>query len=751
MKLVGRDAIIREIQRYIELGGQRTVGFYGVGGIGKTSVLKAATEDVAEFTPYVVRLDFTPRSATSAATEAETMLHIIHQLEDTGKTSSRRLIGKAASPFEPCLEALGLTPDRKRGLVFQINTVIAKQGSTVQDAQQGNSFQPTKASIPAATHALNQALANLPVKYEVRHSTALTRPLVVFVLDTLERAPRAVIDWLLGQVDGRWQELVLLLAAGRDSIEKFLTREMPRLEDPSARELLAAYAIYTPSVANQLNALCRGIPQCLHIAGQTMQDFPDTNPATLIQEKVPDALLQGYLIHDYLERMRATFERDGQTINLREKQLYYLLTCGAILEQWDEPALRAILTGLEHVGGVFNTDAEFDLILAEAQKRSFLSDRQLHPTLRELALRRLRQNEPLWKSLHQRAMAYFEGRGDTLTALTYQSELDPTATWEQITTHYTENPVGYFVIVRRLPSNPAYADLVALVQLEAVMAINPRDGEAPALQLYEKWLPEHPLFARLTPCIDRLRENGTREFQLQVQRIEAHRTQDTPAEAKALFELGELKLSAYRGAEAESYYDQALNLFRQLNDPQGVANALMGLGEVKRYQGRYEEAAGDYGAALAESKAIGDRVGAANALVGLGEVKRLQGRNEEAAGDYGAALAESKAIGDRVGAANALVGLGEVKRLQGRNEEAAGDYGAALGEYKAIGDRLGAANALRSLAWCSLDQNDCTQAAEWVHAFAALLDEPASREIAANFTQSRMALQAELLKKCGEV
>ena len=86
--------------------------------------------------------------------------------------------------------------------------------------------------------------------------------------------------------------------------------------------------------------------------------------------------------------------------------------------------------------------------------------------------------------------------------------------------------------------------------------------------------------------------------------------------AELLAEADRLRLSGpfYR---ARQDYENAIELFKQVQDRLGEANALRGLGELERMLGRHEQARKAYGDAIELFKQVQNRLGEANARLGL--------------------------------------------------------------------------------------------------------------------------------------
>jgi tetratricopeptide (TPR) repeat protein len=120
------------------------------------------------------------------------------------------------------------------------------------------------------------------------------------------------------------------------------------------------------------------------------------------------------------------------------------------------------------------------------------------------------------------------------------------------------------------------------------------------------------------------------------------------------------------------------------------ANRLYMAGQNDQARAAYDEAIGLY-------KQVDDRLGQANVLRGLGDLESILGRNDQARAAYGEAIGLFKQVDDRLGQANVLAGLGDLEYKLGRNDQARAAYGEAIGLFKQVDNRLGQANVLRGL------------------------------------------------------
>ncbi|MGD1928386.1 MAG: tetratricopeptide repeat protein [Leptolyngbyaceae cyanobacterium] len=170
--------------------------------------------------------------------------------------------------------------------------------------------------------------------------------------------------------------------------------------------------------------------------------------------------------------------------------------------------------------------------------------------------------------------------------------------------------------------------------------------------------------------------------------------EDHLGEANTLQAVGDVLQFLKRSPEALQHYKQALDLYRAVEDHLGEANTLLAVGNVLQFLKRSPEALQHYEQAIDTFRAVGDRVGEANTLLAVGDVLQFLSCSPEALQHYEQALDLYRAVGFRLGKANTLLAVGNVLQFLKRSPEALQHYEQALDLYQATGERLGEANTL---------------------------------------------------------
>ena len=118
-------------------------------------------------------------------------------------------------------------------------------------------------------------------------------------------------------------------------------------------------------------------------------------------------------------------------------------------------------------------------------------------------------------------------------------------------------------------------------------------------------------------------------------------------------------------AEGYAYGPKALDLYRQLGQPDKAANLMLNLGAWSYYVGRWDEAVEWYLQARDEALLAGNDVAAATASANIGEVRTGQRRLHEAAEVLAGAVRVLRAAGDAYGALFAETQAGRLLLAQG--------------------------------------------------------------------------------------
>ncbi|MFW9262397.1 tetratricopeptide repeat protein [Nostoc sp. CALU 546] len=172
---------------------------------------------------------------------------------------------------------------------------------------------------------------------------------------------------------------------------------------------------------------------------------------------------------------------------------------------------------------------------------------------------------------------------------------------------------------------------------------------------------------------------------------------DKKGEAISLLGIGRIYDALGEKEKVLSYYNQALLLYRAKEDRGGEATTLNNIGLVYSALGENEKALSYYNQALLLIRAVGDRGGEARTLNNIGAVYSVLGEKEKALSYYKEAQPLYRAVGDRGGEAATLNNIGLVYDALGKKEKALSYYKKALPLLRAVGDRGGEATTLNNI------------------------------------------------------
>jgi non-specific serine/threonine protein kinase len=181
----------------------------------------------------------------------------------------------------------------------------------------------------------------------------------------------------------------------------------------------------------------------------------------------------------------------------------------------------------------------------------------------------------------------------------------------------------------------------------------------------------------------------------------------TARRAKALGAAATTARALSDFSKARTLYEEALSLWRQLDDQRGVGATIGNLGMVSYNEGDYPVAMARHEESLAIWRALGDQKGIARTLMALGNVVYSQGDEVAAESLYEQSLAIERELGDQLAIAIVLNNLGMVAALYRHDYAAARPlHEEALALRRELGDRRGIAGSLTNLGTVAFEQGD---------------------------------------------
>jgi tetratricopeptide (TPR) repeat protein len=200
----------------------------------------------------------------------------------------------------------------------------------------------------------------------------------------------------------------------------------------------------------------------------------------------------------------------------------------------------------------------------------------------------------------------------------------------------------------------------------------------------------------------------------------AREINDRQREAKALNRLGRVYSTLGNYGRAIDCHKKSQELFQEIGDSGGKAaslsnlgNVLSNLGNVYSLIGKYKLAVKDCTEALKIKQEIGDREGEIYALVNLGNVYQLSRKYDGAIKCHEQALKIAREIKNRLWEATSLNNLGKAHNSLGEYDKAISHHEQALNIAREIKNRQIKANALGNLGRTHLSLGQYDQAIDY--------------------------------------
>ena len=168
--------------------------------------------------------------------------------------------------------------------------------------------------------------------------------------------------------------------------------------------------------------------------------------------------------------------------------------------------------------------------------------------------------------------------------------------------------------------------------------------------------------------------------------------------AKGLAAAGVLAYKQADYARAAALWEEGLDLYRSLDDAEGVARALAELGGVAVAEGHYDRGTELYEESRDLYRKLGETLSLGTVLANLGDIALNRGDYDTAAERCEEALALQRQLGDKEGPAISLFNLSRAELGRGRRAEAAASLAESLELARAIGYRELIAYCLEGIA-----------------------------------------------------
>lgn len=198
--------------------------------------------------------------------------------------------------------------------------------------------------------------------------------------------------------------------------------------------------------------------------------------------------------------------------------------------------------------------------------------------------------------------------------------------------------------------------------------------------------------------------------------------------------------------EAASYCEEALRLWRQIEEPYEVAGGLSLCGRLAQCQGQYDRAEQFFQESLEHFRRLGLPAGIASELDRLAVVARERGEYSRARSLHAESYSLHSEHNDRQGMALCLSNLGDVALLEADWEQAEVLHVKALGYFKELGHKPGIAYGYDKLGVIAGAQGDARRAGDLLRQGLALSREIGDRRHMAQCLEN-VAFQCESERK----
>jgi DNA-binding winged helix-turn-helix (wHTH) protein/tetratricopeptide (TPR) repeat protein len=187
-------------------------------------------------------------------------------------------------------------------------------------------------------------------------------------------------------------------------------------------------------------------------------------------------------------------------------------------------------------------------------------------------------------------------------------------------------------------------------------------------------------------------------------------TGDRNGEATMVTDLAGMHYQQGDMVHAEQMYLAAIQLFREVGNPEGLAVAMGDLAAARLGQGKLSEAEVMLEASVPDYQAVEDKEGVALTLNNLGDLSRQSGRLDAAEAHYRLAKANAEEIESKSAVAYVLTGLGDVYRDRGDLALSRKSYEQAITFRKQIGERQTVGQSQVQLARLAIEEGQAAAA-----------------------------------------
>ena len=198
---------------------------------------------------------------------------------------------------------------------------------------------------------------------------------------------------------------------------------------------------------------------------------------------------------------------------------------------------------------------------------------------------------------------------------------------------------------------------------------------------------------------------------------------DRSSRAKALTGAAAMVMVQADYERASAHAGEAVVLYEQLGDNEGMSTAFNILGTIAFHRGQYDEATAFIERSLDAKRKLGDDWGVSVGLLNLGVLMSMHGDYDGSRTNFEESLALKRRLGDSQGIAIILNNLGDLALLEDDYESARAYFDESVAMRRELGDRWGIANTLASLTRAVQEAGDSETAKAMAAESLQILDE----------------------------
>jgi tetratricopeptide (TPR) repeat protein len=446
--------------------------------------------------------------------------------------------------------------------------------------------------------------------------------------------------------------------------------------------------------AEEIVAICGGLPLAIQIAGRRLAELPQQQTA-ILAEQLRDTRGRLSLLRAGDLDVRTSFSWSYQSLRQdEERRLFRLL---AILRAPDFPAwVAGAIVDIPPNDGDRLIERLVDMRLLDGGKgeQDAAGQRRyrFHDLLRDFAQERFEEEEPegaLCEALNRVLDHYLN------FAKVASSILEPNGTKVDLSDIVIPFRSGSGA--SQEPSRREALTWFAAERANLVLAVEQAFDSA-------LWTPCWQLALTLATFFETRAYWADWERTHNVALGAARHGRDREGEAQILASLGYLSREIGRPQEAVNLLEQGVRIFRADGNALGEAHVLCYFIRTYRDLGRFPDALACFHESLPLSRTLKDRRLEANILRNMGMAYRDHGDPEEALSCLNDALSLFREVGEDWLEAHTGRDIGMVYRQQGRLPDAESSFVQSLTVFEELDDRRAAARALNSLGECYRDQ-----------------------------------------------